>query len=66
MRYKTGYCFTAEDLYYSFDYKRLNIRKETVQKKYKVVNRQQLCGRILVYLFYLIILDIIKNNVTFA
>jgi len=66
MRWKTDYCFVAEDLYQDFDCKQMNISDSIVQKKYKVHDRQKLCGRILVYFFYLVIKDIIENNITFV
>jgi len=65
MYYKTAYCFTAWDLYNDFNYKQIKVNKKTIIANYGVETRQELCGRVLVYLFYLIISDIIKNNITF-
>lgn len=65
MRYKTGYCFTSLDLYDNFNTNQLRIKKEYCKQKYKANNKIELCARVLTYLFYLIVSDIVKNNVTF-
>lgn len=66
MNYNTHYCFTAYDLFETFNKKILKIKKDVVQKKYGVNKRQALCASVLIYCFYLILLDIIENNVTFV
>lgn len=66
MNYHTGYCFCAYDLYETFNKKQLKIRRDIVQKKYGVNKKQRLCASVLIYCFYLIILDIIENNITFV
>ena len=66
MRYYTGYCFTAYDLFETFNKKQLKIRRDTVQNKYGVNKKQLFCASVLIYCFYLILLDIIENNVTFV
>lgn len=66
MRYNTGYSFSAYDLFETFNKKQLKIRRDVVQKKYGVNKKQMFCASVLVYCFYLILLDIIKNNVTFV
>ena len=66
MRYYTGYCFTAYDLFETFNKKQLKIRRDIVQNKYGVNKKQLFCASVLVYCFYLILLDIIENNVTFV
>ena len=66
MYYNTGYCFSAYDLFETFNKKQLKIKRDTVQKKYGVNKKQMLCASVLVYCFYLILLDIIENNVTFV
>ena len=66
MRYYTGYCFTAYDLFETFNKKQLKIRRDVVQNKYGVNRKQLFCASVLIYCFYLILLDIIENNVTFV
>lgn len=66
MRYATGYCFNAYDLFETFNTKTLKIKRETVQKKYGVKCKQAICASVLIYCCYLILLDIIKNNITFV
>lgn len=66
MRYATGYCFNATDLYDNFNTKQLKIRKDVVAKKYGLHKKQCICASVLIYCFYLILLDIIENNVTFV
>lgn len=66
MHYNTGYCFSAYDLFETFNKKQLKIRRDTVQNKYGVNKKQMFCASVLVYCFYLILLDIIENNVTFV
>lgn len=66
MKYHTSYCFSAYDLYETFNKKQLKIRRDIVQKKYGVNKKQRLCASVLIYCFYLIILDIIENNITFV
>lgn len=65
MFYKTGYCFTSKELFDTFNLKLLNI-PTTIVRKLKMDCLQDLCGAVLTYCLYLIILDIIENNVTFA
>jgi len=66
MRYNTSYSFSAYDLFETFNKRQLKIRLDIIQKKYGVNKRQWLCASVLVYCFYLILLDIIENNVTFV
>lgn len=66
IRYYTSYCFNACDLYDTFNLKQLKIRRDTVTKKYGVHSKQDFCKQVLLYCFYLILLDIIENNVTFV
>lgn len=66
MHYKTGYCFVASDLYDNMDLKSLNIPKKLFTGKYKADTLREFCGIILTFCFYLIVLDIIENNVTFV
>ena len=66
MRYNTYYSFSAYDLFETFNKKQLKIKLDVIQKNYGVNKRQWLCASVLVYCFYLILLDIIENNVTFV
>ena len=61
-----SHCFFAKDLFETFNKKQLKIKREVVQKKYGVNKRQALCASVFIYCMYLIILDIIKNNITFV
>lgn len=65
-KYNTSYCFSAYDLFSTFNLKQLKIRRDVVQDKYGAHSKQTFCGSVLVYCFYLILLDIIENNVTFV
>lgn len=64
MRYYTKYCFTAKELYETTNPSKWNVT-DVVAKEHGIRDRYVLCGYVLVYLFYLIFLDIIKNNITF-
>ena len=65
MRWKTGYCFTSKDLLETLNKKELNITTK-MYKEYKADTLSEFCAQILTYFFYLVILDIIENNVTFV
>ena len=65
MRYRTGYCFTSKDLLETLNKKELNITCK-MYKEYKSDTLSEFCAQILTYFFYLVILDIIENNVTFV
>ena len=62
--YYTKYCFTARELYETTNPSKWNVTDVLAQSN-SIRDRFTLCGYVLVYLFYLIFLDIIKNNVTF-
>ncbi len=66
MRYKTGYCFTARELFDNFNSKQVNIKRKIYKGNHQTQSREELFGRILTYCFYLIILDMIENNTTFV
>ena len=63
---KSDFCFTAKDLYSTFNLKQLKIKRTVVQDIYGVNRKQHFCAKVFVYCCYLIVLDIIKNNVTFV
>lgn len=62
--YYTKYCFTAKELYETINPSKWNITDTFVQS-HGHRDRYIFCGYVLVYFFYLVFLDIIKNNVTF-
>lgn len=65
MRYDTWHCFTTTDLYDNVDPAKWNITKKYAEK-HGAKNKRDICGWILTYFFYLVFLDIIKNNITFV
>lgn len=66
MFFNTGYCFNVTDIFSTFNKKQLKIRKDVCQNKYGCNKRQRLCGMVFIYCWYLILLDIIENNITFV
>ena len=66
MFYKTGYCFTSKDLFDNFNISRLTTKKKFWGKDCKGDSKLDLVAKVLTYCFYLIILDIINNNITFV
>lgn len=64
MQYHTKYCFTARELYETTNPSKWNITDTFVQA-HGHRDRYTFCGYVLVYFFYLVFLDIIKNNITF-
>lgn len=65
MHYKTDYCFTSQDIFDTPYKKKLGINMKHV-REYKQDMIKELCSQIFTYFFYLVILDIIENNVTFV
>jgi hypothetical protein len=65
MRYKTGYCFVTKELFETMNKKELNITTK-MYKEYKSDTLVEFCAYVLNYFFYLVLLDIIENNVTFV
>ena len=66
MTYYTSYCFTAYDIFSTFNKKQLKIKRDLIQKKYGCNKKQSFCAKVFSYCFYLILLDIIENNATFV
>lgn len=62
MRYKSDYCFVTKDLYDNFNVKEISLKKHCSKDK----SKKEMIASILMYCLYLIILDIIKNNITFV
>ena len=65
MGYRTDYCFTSMDLFDSKYKKKLGVNMKHV-RAYKQDMIKELCSQIFTYFFYLVVLDIIENNVTFV
>ena len=66
MHLNTSFCFTSYDIFSTFNLKQLKIKRTTVQDKYGCNKKQMFCASVFSYCCYLIILDIIQNNVTFV
>lgn len=64
MHYKTGYCFTAKELYETTNPSKWNVT-DRFAYSHNICDKRTLCGYVLVYFFYLVFLDIIENNITF-
>ena len=65
MEYATDFCFTSKDIYDSAYKSKLGVNMKHV-RAYKQDMIKELCSQIFTYFFYLVILDIIENNVTFV
>ena len=65
MGYATDFCFTSQDIYDTAYKSKLGITMKHV-RAYKQDMIRELCSQIFTYFFYLVILDIIENNVTFV
>lgn len=66
MHYKTGFCFTARDLFEGWNWLQLGIKKDVYYHKYKYKSLDYFLGCIFLYFMFLVLLDIIENNVTFV
>lgn len=65
MGYNTDFCFTSQDIYDTAYKSKLGVNMKHV-RAYKQDMIKELCSQIFTYFFYLVILDIIENNVTFV
>ena len=65
MGYNTDFCFTSQDIYDTAYKSKLGVNMKHV-RAYKQDMIRELCSQIFTYFFYLVILDIIENNVTFV
>lgn len=65
MNFPSDHCFTAKDIYDSAQKSKWGINMKHV-RTYKQDMIRELCAQIFTYFFYLVILDIIENNVTFV
>lgn len=60
------YMFKSLDLFSNFDLKKLNVSRKMLKRSYSNGSELRLwCSRIYIYFLYLVILDIIRNNITF-
>ena len=60
------YYFTIDDAFDKFNTRKLDVSRRALQRRYgKGVSTKQICCRVFIYFLYLIILDIIRNNITF-
>ena len=60
------YYFTASDIFEEFNTRDLDVSRKALQRGYGPgVSTKTMCCRVFIYFLYLIILDIIRNNVTF-
>lgn len=66
MHYKTGFCFTSRDLFENWNWGQLGIKREVYYDKYKCKSTDYFLGQIFLYFMFLVLLDIIENNVTFV
>lgn len=63
---RIGYSFSAYELYETFHISEISgIDRLAKSKKYGFDRSTRFLGNILTYFFYLVILDIVKNNTTF-
>lgn len=60
------YYFVLPDIYDNIDLKKVKVNRKALKLKYgKGYNIRAICCKMFVYFLYLIILDIIRNNITF-
>lgn len=64
-KYNRGYPITSRELFTRFKVNEINIRIGHGVSQYGCDAKQDLCGVVFTYFMYLIILDIIFNNVTY-
>lgn len=63
-KYNTTWCFTASDLFENINFAQFGWTK-AFYKLLKTDRWQKLVGMVFTYFMYLVILDIIENNITF-
>lgn len=61
-RYATGYAFSANDLFTRF---KLHYIKINTKKEFNERSKKKIAARVFIYMFYLILKDIIDNKITF-
>lgn len=66
MKLKTGYSFNANDLFANFNIKHITTHHDVLKKHYKTREKKEMAVKVFLYAIYLILLDIIENNVIFV
>lgn len=66
MKLKTGYSFTTGHLFNSFNIKHITTHHSILKKHYKTREKKEMAVKVFLYAIYLVLLDIIENNVTFV
>lgn len=66
MNLKLGYALSAADLFSKFNINKISTHFSILKKFYKTREKKEMAVKIFIYGIYLIILDIIENNVTFV
>ena len=66
MKYISNHCITTLELFKRFNKKKLKLTKKIYNKDYKTDSKLECAAKIFNYCLYLIILDIIENNVIFV
>lgn len=66
MRLKMGYTVSASDLFKNFDISKIKTHHSILKEHYKTREKKEMAVRVFLYAIYLIILDIIENNVIFV
>lgn len=66
MNYKTGYAFNAKELFQNFNIKYIKTNSSILKEHYHTKEKKEMAVKVFLYAIYLILLDIIENNVTFV
>lgn len=66
MRLKTGYAFSANNLFEGFDVKLIKTNHKILKEHYNTHEKKEMAVKVFLYAIYLILLDIIENNITFV
>lgn len=63
---RSGHCCNASDIFAKFDIKKIKTHFSILKKHYKTREKKEMAVKVFLYALYLILLDIIENNVTFV
>lgn len=66
MYYKTGYCFSARDLFDNISFDSVGLSSKVYKGKYYEDSIRNFSASVFLYFMLLVIMDIIENNVTFV
>lgn len=66
MYYKSDHCFTTLDLFDNFDLSSVSLTRKITKGTHRKDTKKEFVSAVFMYCLYLIILDIIENNVTFV